>query len=340
MKRTQLFWTSLLLVTAVNSPGFAQQAGSPNTADSTAAPGPTLTFEDGQDPGADQPREAGKDTKNERLTDLTLANFFTAGWDESDRVKRERASGTPDFALLRVQTNFMEREVRVNYFYESNINSPIRANLNNADAFIAYAFNHRFMLEVFGNYQWFDDRKGPDVDGGAPRIVGRVQLIDTELSSYTFNCQVVAPDRGIGQTQTTFSYGLAGFEDLAPILNLDRVGLYSSVLFDSLAGTHAPGAVQNDVSYDITVAKTLTRPETPLIGDFTVFVENFAQTNLDGAVAGRTLVEITPGVRFNLGKSNRVRFGNDNWILAGVDIPVAGPRPYDAIYRLSYIKNF
>jgi len=80
--------------------------------------------------------------------------------------------------------------------------------------------------------------------------------------------------------------------------------------------------------------------DVPFIGGFTPFVEFFAQTDLDGSNAGHTVVTITPAVRFNLGKSDRVNFGKDNWILLGVDIPVSGPKPYDAIYRLSYIKNF
>ena len=52
----------------------------------------------------------------ERPQDLTLANFFSAGWDD-EWAKQERATGTPNMALLRVQTNFMEREFRANYYF-------------------------------------------------------------------------------------------------------------------------------------------------------------------------------------------------------------------------------
>jgi hypothetical protein len=209
------------------------------------------------------------------------------------------------------------------------------------DAFIAYAFNRRFMAEVFANEQWFDGRgKSADVSGPTARLVGRVQLISTADSSYTFNFQCIVPDPGLGVHQTSFGYGLAGFEDLTHQLGLYRVGLYYSVLFDSLAGPHAVGAVQNDVQYDVTIAKTLTRPETPLIGNFTLFAELFAQTMLDGDHSGRTLVEVTPGFRFNLGALKGINLGLDNWIMGGVDIPLAGPKPWDAIYRLTYIKNF
>ncbi len=271
--------------------------------------------------------------------ELGLWNFFSAGWDE-EFTRRKSEDRAPDLALLRVQTNFMEREVRLNYFYESGIRSKTQARIDNLDYFIAYAFNRRFMLEVLGNEQWVDNRgKTVDTYGAAPRLIGRLQLISTEDHSYSTNFQVISPNPSIGSHQTTFSYGLAGFEDLTRF-GLYRVGLYGSALFDSFDGPHARGARLNDVQYDFTIAKTLTRPDTPLIGNFTIFVENFAQTDLDGSNSGHTLVSLTPGVRFNLGKLPGIKLGLDNWLMFGTDIPVCGPRPWDAIYRFTYIKNF
>ncbi len=328
------FGAAILLLAGPRIPVFAQNSvfNPPATANGS--------FQDFRADRQDEKSgEYGQAAQDEQLSDLGLFNFFSAGWDE-ESSKRERATGTPDLALLRVQTNFMEREFRVNYFFQNNIHTKTRENLDNLDAFIAWAFNRRFMIEIFGNYQWVDVRKGPDISGGFPEFVGRIQLVDTESSSYSFNYRVIAPDKGIGETQTTLSYGLAGFEDLAYWLGLDRVGFYYSVLFDSLAGPRAPGARQNDVGYDVTLAKTLTRRDTPIFGTFTPFVEFFAQTDLDGDHPGRTNVTITPAVRFNLGKFEGVSFGKDNWLLWGVDIPVAGPRPWDAIYRFTYIKNF
>jgi hypothetical protein len=49
---------------------------------------------------------------------------------------------------------------------------------------------------------------------------------------------------------------------------------------------------------------------------------------------------VTPAIRFNLGKLPGIQFGLDNWLMGGVDIPIAGPKPYVAIYRFTYIKNF
>jgi hypothetical protein len=272
--------------------------------------------------------------------DLTLWNLFTAGWNE-EFTRRSSEDRAPDLALLRVQTNFMEREFRVNYASESNVRSKTQKSIDNLDYLVAYAFNRRFMLEVLGNEEWIDGRgKSPDSSGPTARFIGRVQLVSSADTSISFNFQDIAPDNSLGQHQTTLSYGLAGFEDLTHTLGLYRVGLYYSVFFDSLVGPHAVGAKQDDVQYDVTIAKTFTAPDTPFIGNFTLFAETFAQTDLDGTRSGTTLVTLTPGVRFNLGKLKGLNFGIDNWIMGGVDIPVSGPKPYDAIYRLTYIKNF
>jgi hypothetical protein len=290
--------------------------------------------------GGGQGEGGGKRREQEDPPPLGLWNFFSAGWDE-DFTRRPSEGRAPNLALLRVQTNFMEREVRVNYFFQNNIHSARRSNIANLDYFIAYGFNRRFMLEVLGNYEWVDGRgKNPDLSGAAPQLVGRVQLVSTPESSYSFNFRAISPNRGLEEHQTTISYGLAGFEDLTCRLGLYRVGLYYSALFDTYVGPRDPGARQNDIQYDITLAKTLAAPDAPLVGNFTVFVENFAQTDLDGLHPGHTLASITPGVRFNLGKLPGIKLGIDNWLMGGVDIPVSGPRPWDATYRFTYIKNF
>ncbi|MGO8691121.1 MAG: hypothetical protein ACLQLG_15985 [Thermoguttaceae bacterium] len=308
------------------------------------APLPSSTAEQSQVDGLQMAGGDGQSgypylTQQQRPQDLTLANFFSAGWDD-EWAKQVRDTGTPNLALLRVQTNFMEREFRVNYFSENNVASATTKNLTDLDALIAWSFNRRLMLEVTGAYQWTDPRTGLEENGGTPGLVGRVQLIDTESSSYSLNLKAAAPNQELGVSQTTLSYGLAGFEDLAYWLGFKRVGLYYSFLFDSFAGPGEEGAKRSDVGYDITLAKTVTGPETPLLGNLTFFVENYAQTDLDGSHGGRTLVTVTPGVRFNLGKSNGVKMGQDNWLMFGTDIPISDYKPWDAIYRLTYIKNF
>ncbi|MGA2253756.1 MAG: hypothetical protein ABSG53_03765 [Thermoguttaceae bacterium] len=279
--------------------------------------------------------------RQELLTDLTLDNFFSAGWND-DFAMRSRATGTPDLTLLRVQPNLLLRLARGNFFEETNLASAAKKDLTDIDGFIDWSFNRRVMLEVNDAYQWVDPRTGhPTASGGAPGLLGRIQLVDTEPSSLCFNFKALAPNVPLGTTQTTLSYGLAGFQDLAYWFNLDRVGLYYSFTFDTYAGPAANGAKNNDVQYCVSLAKTITGPDTPIFGKLSLFVENFAQTDLDGSEAGRTLVTVTPGLRFNFGgKCDQIKMGSDNALIFGTDIPVSEYRPWAAIYRLSYIKFF
>jgi hypothetical protein len=331
-----------ILAAILTAAGYGRaQSPRPQGAPVADGAGPFVEFAppDGVPPGADRratPMPGGGDTDP---PPLTLWNFFTEGWGQGF-TRRSSEDRAPDLSLLRVQTNFMERELRVNYAYTNDFHNGKQSNLNNLDYLIAYALDRRFMVEVVGNEQWIEGSgKNPDESGPTARFVGRVQLISTADSSYSFNFQASAPDPSLGQHQTTISYGLAGFEDLTRF-GLYRAGLYGSVLFDSQDGPHAAGATLDDVQYDFSVAKTLTRPDTPLVGNLTVFLEAFAQTNLDGAHKDSTLVSLTPGFRFNLGKASWPGFGLDNWLMLGTDIPVAGPKPWNAIYRFTYIKNF
>ena len=107
---------------------------------------------------------------------------------------------------------------------------------------------------------------GLQVDGGFPGLRARVQLVENESSSYTFNCQVNGPNDTLGVDQSTISYGMAGFEDLAYWFGWHRVGLYYSFLIDDLAGPGTVGSERADIQYDVTLAKSLLPPETPTLG--------------------------------------------------------------------------
>jgi hypothetical protein len=273
------------------------------------------------------------------LSDLRLDNFFSEGWDE-DYTPRRRETGTPDFPLLRAQTNNQQRLFRNNFFSETGIASATRKDLVDIDGFIDWSFNRRFMVELDYTYQWVDPRTGAGVSGGLPGVLTRFQLYDTESSSMCFNFKVNAPNVPLGTTQTTLTCALAGFEDLSYFFPVDRMGLYYTFALNNYAGPAAKGTKDMDMQYDLSLAKTITDPKTPIFGNMTVFVEAFATTDLDGSEVGRTLLTITPGLRFNCGAPKCVKMGSDNVVMLGTDIPVSGYHPWDAIYRLTYIKCF
>ena len=90
--------------------------------------------------------------------------------------------------------------------------------------------------------------------------------------------------------------------------------------------------IRNDLTYDVSLAKTWTGTDAAGLRNFTTFLEAFANSSLDGTVHGRTNASLTPGIRFSLGK--------DQTIVAGIVLPASSPRLYEATYRLAYIYTF
>ena len=154
---------------------------------SNAEAPPPVSPADGQPAGVEW---GGPEKKTEEdPPPLYLSDFFSTGWDE-DFTRRDSEGRAPDLALLRVQTNFMEREIRSDYFHVNNVASRRRENINNVDYLIAYGLNRRFQVTVAGDDEWVDGRKGPDLSGATARLAGRLQLVSTPDSSYSFNFQV------------------------------------------------------------------------------------------------------------------------------------------------------
>ena len=276
-----------------------------------------------------------KASSEQHLSDLTLGNLFSEGWSQP-WAKRERADGTPDMALLKVTTNFLERELRIDYARTSDVQNSKYKTFDFLSGLIAYGLDRRVMLEVVSNYQWNSPNTSVKGATGASGAGGsgvvRFQLVDTELSSYALQFRVNEPNQSIGQTQTSRQVGLAAFNDLNALVGLSRTGLYYSVVYESLVGKQAAGARTSDIAYDISLAKTLTEPGEPVLGNFTLFVEGLGTTDLDGSKAGHTVATVTPGMRF--------WFYPENSLMIGGDIPVSGPHPYGGVFRVTYILNF
>ena len=265
------------------------------------------------------------------LPNLTLLNFFSEGWAQP-WAKRHRY--TPDMALLRVTTNFLEREFRLDYVLTKVNSNPKVSATDVANALIAYGLDRRFMIEVITNYQWNVSPSGSTTGTNGPSggLLARFQLVDTPGQSYSVQARVSSPNKGIAQAQTSMTYALAGWQDVHEwIRALGRFGLYYSFQYENLLGPAKKGASQNDISYDLSFAETWTSAATPVFGNFTTFVEGLAQTILDGS-SPHTIFSITPGIRF--------WFVPENSLSLGVDLPVSDAPPFSAVYRATYILSF
>ena len=266
----------------------------------------------------------------QHLSDLTIANFFTEGWNQP-WAKRKRY--TPDMALLKVTTNFLEREFRFDYVLTNVANSATLDTTDMINGLIAYGLNRRLMIEVISNYQWNNPIRGDTKSGAGGGFLARFQLVDTDTASYSFQTRISPANKGIGATQTSLQFALAGWQDMhAVVAALGRFGLYYSFQYENLLGSHAPGVMENDISYDISFAETWTQPTTAVFGNFTTFVEFFGQSSLDGANSGKTNITITPGFRFWFIPENSLSFG--------VDLPISSKPAVHSVVRATYIMNF
>ncbi len=263
------------------------------------------------------------------LSDLSLSDFFSKGWDET-WTRRSRGDGTPDMSFFRVQTNFLAQLFRADYVHTQSLDTAsIRAS-DSLSTTVEYAFNRRFMLAVVENYRWLDSRIGEDRESAATAMFARFQLRETATSSLAANLRVGLPNRDIGDKDMLVSLSLAGWQDLAP-LGLKRTGLYYHVQEETLAGRAKPGARRNDLTYDVTLARTWSSPES-FFGNATTFLELYGITDLNGDLRGRSVLSVTPGVRATL--------AHRHIVMAGVEFPLTDPKTFDHTVRLTYIYNF
>jgi hypothetical protein len=291
----------------------------------------------GQETGRGYEAEETNSSEAEKAepSELTLLNFFTEGWNQ-ESVKRSRRGRAPDMALLRVTTNFVDRKLRLDYAYTRGVKNSTKVDhIQFLNGLMDYGVNRRLMLEITSNYQWNEPPSGSTAsraNGAGAAALARFQLVDSYGSSFAFQARVSAPNRGIGQTATTISTALAGFQDLQVFLGLSRLGLYESVTYDSLVGPVAAGARTQAVSYDVSLARSWTQPDLYPIGNLSSFLELFATTDLDGDTRYHTGVTLTPGFRF--------WFAHNNSLLLGMDVPVSHPHQFEEAFRITYILTF
>ncbi len=265
----------------------------------------------------------------ENLPNLTLANLFTDGWDQT-WIKRQVPGGAPDMALLRVQTNFLAQDVRADFLTQQDLNSTKNRTVDLFDVQAARSFNRRVMITATVYDEWLNTRGYRDFDAANFALAGRLLLVDIPGSSYAMNLKVISPAKNIGNDLTTVTYALAGWEDLTP-WGWTRMGLYFSLQGDSYVGPHIIGSKETDTAYDVSLAKTWTEP-TAALPNFTTFAEIYGQTDLSGSNSGKTVITLTPGFRTGL--------GHGQVVMAGVDLPVSHPRPYGWELRVAYIFNY
>jgi len=237
---------------------------------------------------------------------------------------------TPDLVLLRVQTNFLEHDLRLDSTYQDRITGTPARSATDFDIRLAVPVDTVWMIGVIGNYRWLEEVNRPNENGAAVSVFGRVQMIEEVESSYAFTLEISSPNKGVENDRTQVSAGVAGFEDLDALLGFDGVGLYADL---QLQHSTSRGQVDggNQLAYVVSMAKTWTGD---LLGTarLSVFEELGGTTQIDQGSGGRTTLSITPGFRFDPSPAHA--------FLAGVDFPLTHPHGFGELFRISYIYSF
>ena len=297
------------------------------------------------DPHAKHDDHGGHDDhKHHEPPDLGLRDFLTTGWDEKFE-ERHRKGVAPRFNLFKTRQGFLEQIFAVDYGYLSRTDGG-RFNEHEAAAGFEYALNRRFEIDAKPFYTWKTSRGERASQNGLRWDLGtRFQLIDTTDTAVNVQLRVVTPSAHLEDRQTTLGFVFAGFNDLTKH-GLCRTGLYYHVEYDALLGPRdaepeAEGLppvqrASSRITYSVALAKTLVDPEVPLIGDFTVFLEAFGATDLNGTKSSQTFFSFTPGVRMNLSGREEKAW----WLQTGYEIPVTGPRAFNYGFRIALIRDF
>jgi hypothetical protein len=96
-------------------------------------------------------------------------------------------------------------------------------------------------------------------------------------------------------------------------------------------GSAGPGAPDATFVAGLGPGQTLTRHEAAPLGDFTYFLVSNLRQDL-GRGPETTFLSITPGFRTHLGK--------DFFFIAGYEVPLVGPRPFEERLTFVLVKGF
>ena len=101
------------------------------------------------------------------------------------------------------------------------------------------------------------------INGGTPTLVGRLQLVDTESSSYSFKFNYCSQRGNRSNSKHGELWGWRGLK-VWPIGSIWIVsGCTTASLRQPLGPPPRGGGRAHDVEYDITLAKTILPPDAP-----------------------------------------------------------------------------
>lgn len=260
-------------------------------------------------------------------TPLCAGSFFTEGWCEPWNAPpgsgtggslRQGWIGTPDA--------FFNRMV-VGIYADTDGTSG--ADDQFGALLLENPINRRWMVGALIPFAHHIDGSGADsesTDFGDVTIVNRFMVQETKDMSLSFNFNVRTPtgDEAQGNDRTRLQSYFAYYFDVGCGVSIRGASGLIIPVDDQPTGS--------DVLYtqSLAIGQTITDHDVPLLGDFTYYAAANLEQSLENA--DNTFVSITPGIRTHLG---------NNWFfLAGVEMPVNGPRAFDDRLVFVLVKGY
>lgn len=252
----------------------------------------------------------------------TLLGFHNLreGWNESWIPPGPGSSGSLRGIWVGAPNGFFSREVDTSYSFLKGIRGGPDEHVGAITLFTPLSRR----LEIGINVPFLDSvdfATGSQTSFGDVRIVPRVMLLEDKDTSVSAGVIIRTPT---GETRT--GNGLTAIDPFIVLWSdlgqkwQARAGLDLTVPIDKGAFPGFPDAV---LSANVSIGKTIGLSEHGFLTDVTPYVAiNFHQPFNSGD--DDLLISFTPGARITLAKNC--------WLIGGVEIPVTGPRPFEAVY--------
>lgn len=258
-------------------------------------------------------------------TPLYLTNFLE-GWDEPRIGAPNGSSGVLRQGWINTFDGFFPRSWNLLYTFTDHLPDGRDAQLGQFQ--LVTPLSRRLFIEI----------DGPTVDGlgGEQGTPSRAGLGDTFLIPRVMlhETQNLSVSAGLGIHVPTGDPALGGgFASLFPLMTFwSDVGGGWSIRGGTGIDIPTGRSPTTDAVYfsNLAVGQVLTSHEAAPLGDFVYYLSMNSRTTLGSGES--TFVSLTPGMRTYV--------GHNIYLLAGYEVPVTGPRPFNERFLFQFVKDF
>jgi hypothetical protein len=257
---------------------------------------------------------------------LCLETLFTEGWDEPFSAAPLGSGGAPRHGWLNTVDGWFTREWHAGYFYTdeqtdgSNAHVGIFQYQTPLGRRLWVGIDVPFVVAVDG-----DGGAADAEDFGDLMVTPKIKLYDQRDISVTAELGIRIPTGTdvTGGDRTALNPRINVWTDIGCGWSL-RGGVGVNVATESSV---SPDSVWFS---NLAIGRTITAHEDAPLGDFTYYLSMNVvdETGSDG----HTFVSMTPGMRTHL--------GDNVFFLAGYEVPVAGPTPFDQRLLFLIVRGF